>query len=228
MHLSVIIPALNEAARIEETLQAVHAQPGEHEVIVVDGSSIDATRLRAARRATVLVSAPGRARQMNAGAERATGDVLLFLHADTLLPPDALAAIRGALAQPDVAAGTFRLAFDRWTPLLRLYSACTALPLASLAFGDRGLFVRRSAFDAVGGFPNVPVFEDLEIVRRLQSYGRFRYLPQHVTTSARRFAAHGPLRQQLLNAHLWTRYQLGEDPEALAGRYRYEPAARGR
>ena len=221
MKISVVIPALNEAARIESTLEAVVAQPEPWEVLVVDGGSTDDTRARAATYATVLSSSPGRARQMNRGAEAADGAVLLFLHADTRLPPNAFALIRTTLADPSAEAGAFRLRFDRDTPLLRFYSFCTRFRLPRICFGDRGLFVRRQVFEALGGYPNVSIFEDLEMVGRLHNRGGFRFLPQTITTAARRFESVGPLRQQALNVYLWTRYQLGTDPERLAHLYSY-------
>lgn len=220
--ISVVIPTLNEARRIEATLEAVAAQAGPAEVLVADGGSTDETAARAEGRARVLTAPPGRAVQMNAGAAQARGDVLLFLHADTLLPPDGLEAIRRALADPHVQAGTFRLRFDRETPLLRFYSLCTRLPFPHFCFGDRGLFVRRAAFEAVGGFPPLPIFEDLEMVRRLVRRGGFRYLEPAVITAARRYEAHGPLRQQLRNAGLWLRYLAGTDPRRLAPLYTYD------
>lgn len=222
MKVSVIIPALNEEACIERTLTRVHEQTGPLEVIVVDGGSKDATRDRARQQATVLTASRGRARQMNRGAEAATGDALLFLHADTLLPHDGLDAVRQALADPAVDAGTFRLRFDRHSPLLRLYSFCTRLPWIRLCFGDRGLFVRRRAFTAAGGFPAIPLFEDLELAHRLQQRGRFCFLPQYVTTAARRFDRNGPLRQQLRNTYLWLHYLRGTNPHTLTHLYRYE------
>ena len=221
MKISVVIPALNEAMRIESTLEAVVAQPEPWEVIVVDGGSADDTRARAEAYATVLTSPPGRARQMNRGAQDADGDVLLFLHADTLLPPDAFDRIRATLADASVEAGAFRLSFDAPTPLLRFYSFCTRFPFPRICFGDRGLFVRRSVFEALGGYPDVSIFEDLEMVRRLHKRGGFRFLPRAITTAARRFESVGPLRQQALNTYLWTRYQLGTDPERIAHLYSY-------
>jgi GT2 family glycosyltransferase len=158
---------------------------------------------------------------MNAGAAQSEGDAFLFLHADTHLPAGALAAVRRTLADPAVVAGTFRLRFDRPTPLLRLYAAATRLPWTRLAFGDRGLFVRRTAFEAVGGFPDWPIFEDLEIVRRLATVGRFRFLPEAVVTSARRFRQHGTARQQLRNLRLWWHYVNGGAPEDVAAAYSY-------
>ena len=222
LKISVVIPALNEAARIESTLEALATQPGPREVIVVDGGSTDDTRARAAAYATVLTSSRGRARQMNHGAQEADGPVLLFLHADTQLPSDAFDLIRATLADPSAEAGAFRLRFDVTTPLLRFYSFCTRFPLPRLCFGDRGLFVRRAVFETLGGYPEVSIFEDLEMVRLLHKRGGFRFLPQAVTTAARRFESVGPLRQQALNFYLWTRYQLGADPERIAHLYSYD------
>lgn len=221
MKISVIIPALNEADCIEHTLQSVTTQPGPCEIIVVDGGSQDDTMVRAAPHAQVIPSLPGRARQMNAGAAIATGEVLLFLHADTLLPPDAFAAIRTTLADPSAEGGAFRLAFDAETLLLRFYSFCTRFSVPRICFGDRAHFVRRSVFEEIGGFPEIPVFEDLELVRMLYLRSGFRFLPQTVTTAARRFEQYGPLRQQLRNTYLWLRYQTGTAPEHLARFYPY-------
>ena len=213
MRISVIIPAL------------VTSQPEPWSITVVDGGSTDETRERVAPFAQVLRAPRGRARQMNTGALEATGDVLLFLHADTLLPADAFTHIRATLRNPEVEAGTFRLRFDRSTPLLRFYSLCTRLPLPSICFGDRGLFVRRHVFKALGGFPDVPIFEDLEMVRLLQRRGGFRFLPAYVTTAARRFDEYGVLRQQLRNLYLWVNYQAGVDPHRLNHLYSYSPPA---
>lgn len=221
MTISVIIPTLNEAAHIGATLHAVHAQPGPKEVIVVDGGSTDETVARAAPHATIREAPRGRAVQMNRGAAIARGDVLFFLHADTHPPPDGLDCIREALQPPGAEAGIFRLGFNRSSPLLRFYSWCTRWPWIRLAFGDRGLFVRRDVFEAIGGYPDWPIFEDLELAHRLHERGGFRFLPQAVTTSARRFDAHGTLRQQLRNLRLWLHYLNGTDPERVAHLYEY-------
>ncbi|MEZ4700881.1 MAG: TIGR04283 family arsenosugar biosynthesis glycosyltransferase [Rhodothermales bacterium] len=221
MHVSIVIPALNEASRIETTLQTLRRQEGRFELIVVDGGSQDDTAACAERHARVVTSDRGRARQMNAGARVARGDALLFLHADTTLPSNGISRIADTLANPAIDAGAFRLRFDRRAPLLDFYSFCTRLNTPLLCFGDRTLFVRRAVFEAIDGFQEIPAFEDLEIVRRLHRRGRFAFLPDYVTTAARRFDEHGHLRQQLLNSYLWTRYLLGTPPEKLAALYRY-------
>ncbi len=223
--ISVVIPALNEGRCIERTLAAIPPDAEPVEILVVDGGSTDDTCERAAPLARILSAPRGRARQMNAGAAAARGDVLLFLHADTLLPEGAPAAVRQVLSESRVEAGAFRLRFDTTSPLLRFYSFCTRFPLPILCFGDRGLFVRRSTFEALGGFPDIPLFEDLEMVRRLARRGGFRFLPGYATTSARRFLQDGILRRQLRNAGLWLQYLAGADPEALAGNYRYDAPA---
>jgi rSAM/selenodomain-associated transferase 2 len=225
IRLSVVIPTLNEASVVGPTIQRVQAQPGPKEVIVADGQSDDATRAVARREGATVVHGPrGRGPQMNQGAERATGDALLFLHADTFLPADGLATIRRTLSEPAVEAGIFRLRFTRETPLLRLYALATRLPWIRLAFGDRGLFVTREAFEAVGEYPDWPMFEDLELADRLYRRGGFRFVDEAVFTSPRRFEAHGPLRQQLRNAYLWLHYCLGTNPDEVAHLYEYDTA----
>ncbi len=223
MTISIVIPALNEARCIARTLRLLRDQAEEpFEVIVVDGGSTDETVALASPHATVISSERGRANQMIAGAGEATGDVLLFLHADTELPPGALKTIRRTLDSPRTEAGAFRLRFDRETPLLRLYSYCTRFRQHRFCFGDRALFVARTAYEEAGGFSPIPIFEDLDLVRRLHDRGTFAFLPQYVTTSARRFERKGPLSQQLLNAYLWIRYMLGASPHDLAHHYTYE------
>ncbi len=219
---SVVLPALNEAACIVQTLRSIPPDEAPVEVIVADGGSIDATRQLAAPFARVVEAPRGRAVQMNAGAALAHGDVLVFLHADTHLAKTAFSRIRAVLDDPRAESGAFRLGFDEETLLLRFYSLCTRLPLPQICFGDRALFVRRTAFEDIGGYPEIPMFEDLEMVRTLHRRGGFRFLPEYATTSARRFLRNGPIRQQLRNTYLWCHFMLGTDPCKVARHYPYE------
>ncbi len=193
MRVAVIIPVLDEEARIGGQLDALAAMGDLHEVVVVDGGSSDRTLeiARARGTARVLEAERGRARQMNAGAAVATGDVLLFLHADVSLPGDATRWIREALSDSANVAGAFRT----WTvpdgssswlaPLLHLAdlrSRYTTLP-----YGDQALFVRADAFRATGGFPELPLMEDLAFSRRLRQAGHVRTVRACVRVSGRRF-----------------------------------------
>lgn len=220
--VSIVIPTLNEEGVVGSTVRAAQGQPSPHEVLVVDGGSTDRTREAArAAGASVLDAPRGRGAQLNRGADAARGDVLLFLHADTHLPADGLTRVRRALDDPAISAGTFRLRFDDASPVLRFYAWCTQWPWIRLCFGDRGLFVSRDAFEAVGGYPDWPLFEDLELAAQLQEHGGFHFLDVAVTTSARRFRRNGVVRQQLQNLYLWLHYVAGTDPERVAHRYRY-------
>ena len=223
--ISVVVPTLNEADEIAACLASVARQNGPWQVVVADGGSGDGTAEAARQampRAHVVVAERGRARQMNAGATAATGDVLLFLHADTRLPGGALAAVRAALADAAVVGGCFRTRFADEAEfgalgktLMRLWEARLWMRWHRLAFGDRGVFVRRDAFDAVGGFPDQPLFEDLDLVAALRRRGRFAFLEADVETSARRFARHGALRQQFRNLALWLGWNAGVAPARL-------------
>jgi rSAM/selenodomain-associated transferase 2 len=218
--VSVVVPTLNEAAVLARTLEALPT--GFAEVVVADGGSTDATVAIAREHgARVTASPPGRGPQMNAGAAAAKGDVLLFLHADTVLPPDAPARIAAALAEAGAVAGAFRLGIDSPDPRLRLIARAANLRtrLTGVPYGDQALFVRRDAFDAAGGFPDVPIMEDVELGRRLKRLGRIVVVPARVRTSARRWEREGIVRTTLRNAVLITLYLLGVHPRRLARWY---------
>ena len=224
MRVSVVVPVLNEAEHIEACLQSVLGQAGEIEIVVVDGGSTDATSKIAARYAQVVPSSRGRAVQMNLGAREATGDVFLFLHGDSLLHAEALEALRAALTDPSVAGGTFTLRFDTEHPVLRFYAWCTRLSPAWFRYGDQGIFVRRAVFEQLAGFRELPILEDVDLLRRLRRLGRLAVVPRPVTTSARRFEAGGLVRQQLLNGTILAAHAAGVPPEYLA---RWYGAGRG-
>ena len=227
MTISVIIPTLNEAAHIEATLVSVLAQPEAVEVIVVDGGSEDDTVARASRQVRVMEVSRGRARQMNAGAKGASGEVLVFLHGDTQLPENGLEAIRLALDDPSAVGGCFRTTFDDGGFWMRVWSCRLWMRSHHLAFGDRAPFVRRCTFEAIGGFPDQPLFEDLELVSRIRREGRFVFLDEAVQTSARRFHRHGAFRQQLYNTALWFGWVLGLSSHRLKRFYSDAPNERG-
>jgi len=220
--LSIIMPALNEAANIEAAVTALapYRERGV-EVIVVDGGSRDGTPARARPFADhVCVAACGRAVQMNAGRAAARGDVLLFLHADTRLPENADALIVEGLACSHRVWGRFDVRFDRGG-LLTLVAAMMNLRsrLTGIATGDQALFVTRAAFDAAGGFPSIPLMEDISLSKHLKRIGPPLCLRARVTTSARRWEANGTLRTILLMWRLRLAYFFGADPAQLARQY---------
>lgn len=219
--LSVVVPALNEAERIERTLvRALHGSGlPEVEVLVVDGGSTDGTPDLAARHTRVLTGPLGRARQMNVGARAARGQVVLFCHADTLLPQGYGLAVQRALADPGVVGGAFSPSFDARHPLLALMTWGLSLPTTRLMFGDQALFARRTALEAVGYYPEIPLMEEVRLVQSLRRLGRMVRLPERVVTSARRFQERGVWRQTLLDLALYGAYLLGADPARLARRY---------
>lgn len=221
--LSVIIPTLNESSTLEQCLGLlVEMRERGHEVIVVDGGSRDDTVRMARRQADhVLQSGRGRARQMNAGARAASGDVLLFLHADSRLPADADRLILGALTTRDRVWGRFdvRLSGSHW--LFRIVGAMMNLRscVTGIATGDQGLFVKGTAFVSAGGFPDIPLMEDIEISRRLKRRSRPICLGQKMVASSRRWERRGILRTVLLMWGLRLAYALGVSPDRLVRIY---------
>lgn len=216
--LSVIVPALNEAAGIRAALEALAPlRRAGHEVIVVDGGSTDDTAALAAPLCDrVVQSERGRAVQMNTGAAAASGEVLVFLHADTRLPPHADLRVMEALK--GTSWGRFDVEIDSGHRLLKLVACAMNLRsrLTGIATGDQAIFVRREAF---GGFPLIPLMEDVAFSRRMKRSMRPACLRERVTTSGRRWEARGVLRTVLLMWRLRLLYALGVAPERLARRY---------
>ena len=221
--ISIIIPTLNEEKTIGACLKQIERQSGPHEIIVVDGGSRDNTEavVRCFPRVRWLqASVKGRGRQMNRGAKAATGDILLFLHADTRLPADGLSMIAARMQPIDVVAGSFSLRFDHPNAWLRLFARLSRINHVLFTYGDQGFFMARHAFQRLGGYAEIPLMEDVEIQRRLRKIGRFVKLDQGVVTSARRFLATGILRQQLLNTALVLLFYAGVPPARLKRYYR--------
>jgi rSAM/selenodomain-associated transferase 2 len=221
VRLSIVIPVLDEAAGIAASLALLrpYRERGA-EVVVVDGGSRDGTRELAAPFADRVVEAPrGRASQMNAGAAAATGEAIVFLHADTRLPEGADEAIRAALASREW--GRFDVAIagrSRWLPVVAAFMNARSR-LTGVATGDQALFVRREAFAAVNGFAPIPLMEDIAFSKAMKRRGPPACLADKVRTSGRRWERHGPLRTIVLMWRLRLAYFLGADPARLAERY---------
>jgi rSAM/selenodomain-associated transferase 2 len=221
--LSIVVPALDEARGIRAHLEALQPLRARGcELVVVDGGSRDATLELARPLADVVLSAPrGRGPQQNAGARAARGDLLLFLHADTRLPPGAVEAIREALADGTRGWGRFDVEIAGRHPLLRVVARLIGWRsrVSGIATGDQAIFVRRDRFEAAGGFPEIPLMEDVALSAALRRGGRPACLGLRVVTSGRRWESRGVVRTILLMWWLRLLFSLGRDAAALARRY---------
>ena len=220
MKLSVVILTLNEAANIGALLERLSHTPGIDEVVVADGGSTDGTPELVRSSAVRLVhSGAGRGVQLNAGARAASGDVLLFLHADVVPPPDIALQI-GSAVETGRIGGNFRLAYPgggvlgRWLELLHPFRRALGR-----YYGDSGIFVRRDAYERVGGFPEISVMEDVVFVRRMERAGETAYLPGPMVSSSRRWEGR-PLRTLLLWGFMQVAFALGVSPRRLASFYK--------
>jgi len=215
MKISVVIPTLNEEFHIEKTLQSINKQEGDYEFYVVDGGSTDNTVAIAKRYACVINSKRGRAVQMNVGAKLCTGDVLLFLHADTILPDNAFREIRKRVQDDTVVGGSFYIAFDADNFILRGVSFITRFNFRLFHFGDQGIFVRRNVFQKLHGYKEMPIMEDYEFYKRLGKQGKVILIRMPVISSARRFIRKGVLRQLLINKFVVLTYWAGVDIQTI-------------
>ncbi|MBI5190635.1 MAG: TIGR04283 family arsenosugar biosynthesis glycosyltransferase [Nitrospirae bacterium] len=222
MRISIIIPTLNEAAYIARAVRRARRTPGV-EVIVADGGSADGTA-RIAREcgAEVVTASGGRAAQMNAGAKAATGEALVFLHADTTLPDGFDRHVRGMFTRPDVVAGAFRLKVASQHPALRLIERLANFRSRAfgLPYGDQAIFILAGTFRVAGGFPVMPIMEDFAFMRRVGRFGQVKLAHASVVTSARRWERLGVLRTTLINQAVILGYMAGVPPERLAMWYR--------
>ena len=224
--MSVIIPVFCEQAVINQTIENVRSQRdgGDAEIIVVDGQA-EAETLAAVQDVTVqkVLSAKGRGRQLNRGASIATGEVLVFLHADTVLPPTAFERIAGVMLDADCVGGAFDLTIDARKMAFRVIETIASLRsrLTRIPYGDQAIFIRASYFLNLGGFRNFPIMEDTDFMQRLKRDGRrIVIIREAVTTSARRWEAEGPVFGTLRNWFLMVLYLCGIAPERLARFYR--------
>lgn len=218
--VSVIIPSLNEQAFIGASVDSAFAA-GAAEVIVADGGSSDRTiEVAEARGARVVLGEKMRSRQMNRGAEAATRDALIFLHADTMLPASAARVVSDALSAAMF--GGFLLRFAEKSPRLRVAERAVNLRtrFTRCPWGDQAQFIRRDTFLSDGGFREIPILEDYELAVRMKRAGRNAVLPLHVTTSGRRFLQKGLLRTATINWRIITAWRMGADAEELAKLYR--------
>ncbi len=232
LNLSIIVPLLNEADNLPELIaHIVRLDPAPQQVILVDGGSVDgsvaitnnvlkSTEIdRSAINWRIIESTVGRAQQMNAGAILATGDVLLFLHADTELPADAIDNVQQAVVQYDW--GRFDVRLDSREPLLKIVGLMInqRSRLMGIATGDQAIFIKKSLFGRMHGYPDQPLMEDIELCKRLKKLARPACLKSKVTTSARRWQQHGTWRTIFLMWHLRFDYWRGVSPDVLKQRY---------
>ncbi|MEH1976754.1 MAG: TIGR04283 family arsenosugar biosynthesis glycosyltransferase [Nostoc sp.] len=222
--ISIIIPAINEAGNIKKAIATTRANLN-IEVIVVDGGSSDDTvAIAQSLNVKVISSSPGRAVQMNAGAVAASGEILLFLHADTRLPTGFDEMIRTALQQPGTVAGAFKLRIDASRLSLRWveWGVNVRSHFYQMPYGDQAIFLTKEIFQQIGGFSELPIMEDFELMRRLKRIGRVVIIPTPVVTSARRWLQKGVLKTTLLNQIVIIAYLLGVSPERICSWYRRE------
>lgn len=228
--ISVIIPALNEAHNIADTMARIGYEKN-REVIVVDGGSIDHTvSIAKTLGAKVIEGSPPRSRQMNKGADAASKDILLFLHADTLLPDNFKQYVLDALTRPGVAAGAFKLRIDSPVPCFRFIerianwrSRCLKMP-----YGDQAIFMFSKVFHQMGGFPNIPIMEDFELIRRFQKIGDVVTVPVPVMTSPRRWLNQGIMKTTFINQLVVVSYFMGISPDTIVRLYCRNKGINGR
>jgi len=222
MRISIIVPMLNEERAIELTIRSIRVGAPDAELIIVDGGSIDRSIEIARPLCDLLIESPrGRAKQMNAGAARASGDVFAFVHADTLVPPTFEADITAALSDARTVGGHFSLKLDDANPICGLIGRLISIRsrLTRVATGDQAIFVRRAVFEGIGGFADLPLCEDLDFARRLKRAGPVVSVRAHVITSARRWRRGGIVRTILKMWTIRALYYAGVPPSRLAEFY---------
>ena len=219
--ISIIIPVLNEAKILEKTLSQLQPELGHHELIIVDGGSTDDSVPIAEKYGKVVPSARGRAKQLNAGAAAASGDILIFLHADIWLESGALTAVETALASGYIGGG-FRQKIDGKNILYRAIEIAGNIrgKYLKVFYGDSGIFLTRANFDKIGGFPEIPILEEMEFSRNMRKLGKTTLVRPHIQISARRWETRGIVHTTVNNWLITFLYFLKFSPEQLAKLYR--------
>ncbi len=228
--ISVVIPTLNEAGTLQETINRAKADSNP-EILIVDGGSADSTKdIAQSMGVKTLYSHPPKAAQMNAGAVHATGDVLLFLHADTLLPKNYDKLIIESLADPDIAAGAFKLGIDSPKRKMRLVEKISNLRsiYLKIPYGDQAIFTPSLTFFKNGGFPNIPIMEDFVFIKKMKKKGEIITLPAAVTTSSRRWDTFGVIKTTTINQLIIMAYTIGISPYTLSRWYKRKKGLTGR
>lgn len=220
--ISVIIPVLNEATILNQSLSRLTPQLKGYELIIVDGGSTDGTPLIAKRYGQIISVERGRARQLNAGAAAARGDILLFLHADVWLDSGAIEGVGTAISAGYIG-GAFKQRIEGDHPLYRLIECAANFRAKRLKifYGDGGIFVRRTYFDRIGGFPDIPIMEEVGFSRKLRRHGEVTLVEPRIHISARRWQKNGILRTTLTNWLITLLYLLRVPPNHLAKLYRH-------
>ena len=226
---SVIIPTLNEEDTIVERIDEVRTISPDAEMIVADGGSCDRTQeIARGKGVTVVVSSKGRGMQCNAGAKIASGEILVFLHADTKLPYEAFSVLEKAFQDEFTYIGTFRLKLDLGHHIVSFFSACNYFDCVFTRYGDQCITMRKSFFDKLGGFPELQYFEDVGLLQKARKFTGIRLFPATVVTSGRRFKEQGVMRQYFFDAWLMIQYSLGVSPKRLAEKYANFNNSKGR
>ena len=222
--ISIIIPVLNEVNTITQTISTAQtAKDKDIEIIVVDGGSNDGTiELIKCLNIQIISSLPGRATQMNCGAKIARGKILLFLHGDTLLPSNFDRMLEEILVKPKIIAGAFELSIRGKTKGLRIVERMVnwRSRYLQMPYGDQGIFLPAKIFQEIGGFPEIPIMEDFELIRQLKKRGQIAIVPAPVFTSGRRWQKLGILKTTFINQIVIIAYLLGVSPKRLARLYR--------
>ena len=221
--ISIIIPVLNEEAHLGSCIEAVRQNDASCEIIIVDGGSFDRTIeiAESFQGVKVMKTPKGRGLQMNAGAFSATGDILLFLHADTILEDGWVQAIAGVVKDSSVAGGAFTFAIQNPSKKYRVVEEWVRLRcfLFRLPYGDQGIFVKRDVFHELGGYKNIPLMEDVDLIERMKGQGRIVILDTKALTSERRWGRKGLIYTAVMNQLIMFLYKIGVHPQKLARIY---------